>query len=87
MIATRTYSQYAFTFVVFLAQIKQFSMFFSGWILHKNAVTFLKQQLFHQEAGHVIINNLALGINRTVFNLLPCYLGEIKLTIIYPRVK
>lgn len=81
MTATRVYSQYAFIFVLFVAQKKQFSMFFSEWILHKNAETFLKQELFHQEGVDVIIHNLALAIKQNfdqtdqteVFILLPCY--------------
>lgn len=51
LIAARAYSQYAFIFVLFLAQIKQFPMFFSEWILHKNAETLLKQELFHQRGN------------------------------------
>ena len=76
MIAMRTYSQYAFIFVLFLAQIKQFSMFFSEWVLHKNAVIFLKQQLFHQKAVHVIIHNLALGIEQNGVHSLAMLFGR-----------
>ena len=87
LIAARAYSQYAFIFVLFLAQIKQFPMFFSEWILHKNAETLLKQELFHQEAMHVTVHNLALGIKQDCVHSLAMFWGEIKSTIIYSLVK